>query len=91
MASVPTLKPQLVSANWVGGRRWDLQFQSGETVLLPEGKAGAAALTKFAEMDKSTGLLGRGMLRFDLRLGDKMIVRLPKPVPASDAKPVNEG
>ena len=40
MASVPTLKPQLVSATWVGGRRWDLQFQSGETVLLPEGRQG---------------------------------------------------
>ena len=92
MASVPTLKPQLVSASWVGGRRWDLQFQSGETVLLPEGEAGRTALTKFAEMDKTTGLLGRGMLRFDLRLGDKMIVRLPKALPAAtETKPVNEG
>ena len=31
MAAVPTLKPQLASATWVGGRRWDLNFQSGET------------------------------------------------------------
>src|SRR5439155_25657400 len=30
MASVPTLKPQLASATWVGGRRWDLNLQSGE-------------------------------------------------------------
>jgi len=37
MADVPTLKPQLASATWVGGRRWDLNFQSGETVALPEG------------------------------------------------------
>ena len=34
MAAVPTLKPQLASATWVGGRRWDLNFQSGETVAL---------------------------------------------------------
>ena len=34
MDSVPTLKPQLASATWVGGRRWDLNFQSGETVAL---------------------------------------------------------
>jgi cell division protein FtsQ len=84
MASVPTLKPQLASATWVGQRRWDLQFQSGETVALPEGETAATtALTKFAELDKSNGLLGRGLVRVDLRLPGKMIVRLPKvPEPA---------
>jgi len=76
---VPALKAQLVSASWVGERRWDLRFQSGETVALPEGAVAAAdALTKFAREDKSFGLLGRGMLRFDLRIPGKMIGRLPR-------------
>lgn len=76
---VPALKAQLVSAKWVGQRRWDLAFQSGETVLLPEGSAAAeTALAKFAKMDKSAGLLGRGILRFDLRIPGKMTVRLPR-------------
>jgi len=75
----PALKAQLVSATWVGQRRWDLSFQSGETVSLPEGAALAGtALVKFAQMDKSAGLLGRGMLRFDLRIPGKMTVRLPR-------------
>jgi cell division protein FtsQ len=75
----PTIKPQLVSATWVGGRRWDLKLQTGETIALPEGEDSAkAALGKFAELDKATGLLGRGLVRFDLRLPGKMIVRLPK-------------
>jgi cell division protein FtsQ len=75
----PALKAQLVSATWVGQRRWDLSFQSGETVALPEGEAQAnAALVKFAKMDKSAGLLGRGILRFDLRIPGKMTVRLPR-------------
>jgi cell division protein FtsQ len=79
MASVPTLKPQLASATWVGGRRWDLNFQSGETLALPEGEdAAKAALAKFARLDKSSGLLGRGIVRFDLRIPGKMIVRLPR-------------
>jgi len=79
MASVPTLKPQLSSATWVGGRRWDLNFQSGETVALPEGEESAkAALTKFARLDKQTGLLGRNIVRFDLRVPGKMIARLPR-------------
>jgi cell division protein FtsQ len=37
------------------------------------------ALGKFADLDKSTGLLGRGLLRFDLRLPGKMVVRFPNP------------
>jgi cell division protein FtsQ len=78
---VPALKAQLVSAKWIGQRRWDLSFQSGETILLPEGEAVAgAALVKFAKMDKSAGLLGRGIVRFDLRIPGKMTVRLPRDV-----------
>ena len=81
MSAAPNLKPQLVSATWVGGRRWDLTFQTGETVALPEGEdASKDALSKFAEQDKATGLLGRGLLRFDLRLPGKMIVRLPRAI-----------
>jgi cell division protein FtsQ len=79
MTAVPTPRPQLASATWVGGRRWDLNFQSGETVALPEGEGGAkAALMKFARLDKQSGLLGRGIVRFDLRMPDKMVVRLPR-------------
>lgn len=79
MDAVPTLKPQLASATWVGGRRWDLNFQSGETVALPEGEGDAAkALAKFARLDKSSGLLGRGVVRFDLRVPGKMVARLPR-------------
>lgn len=89
LAAVPTLRPQLASASWVGRRRWDLNFASGETVALPEGEAQAArALARFARVDRSAGLLGRGMVRFDLRLPDKMIVRLPRaPGEAITAEP----
>jgi cell division protein FtsQ len=91
MADVPTLKPQLASATWVGGRRWDLNFQSGETVALPEGELAARnALAKFAKADKTTGLLGRGIVRFDLRVPGKMIVRLPHAV-AEPGQPVPQG
>ncbi len=88
LGAVPTLRPQLESATWVGERRWDLSFQSGETVVLPEGDADARqALAKFAKLDKSAGLLGRGIKRFDLRIPGKMIVRLPQvPTPAAEPK-----
>jgi cell division protein FtsQ len=35
-------------------------------------------LSKFAKADKTSGLLGRGVVRFDLRVPGKMIVRLPR-------------
>jgi cell division protein FtsQ len=94
MAAVPTLKPQLASATWVGGRRWDLNFQSGEIVALPEGDdAAKTALVKFARLDKSAGLLGRGIVRFDLRVPGKMIVRLPRAPgePIVPAQPQQQG
>ena len=79
LQDVPTLRPQLAVASWVGQRRWDLSFQSGETVVLPEHEDAARdALMKFAKLDKSAGLLGRGLKRFDLRLPGKMTVRLPR-------------
>lgn len=93
MDGVPTLKPQLVSASWIGGRRWDLSFATGETVSLPETeRAATRALKRFAKMDSSVGLLGRDMIRFDLRVPGKMIVRVPPgatPPPAGTVEPAN--
>jgi cell division protein FtsQ len=77
IAAVPTLKPQLASATWIGGRRWDLNFQSGEVVALPESEdAAKSALMKFARNDRESGLLGRGYIRFDLRIPGRMTVQL---------------
>ena len=79
LSEVPTLRPQLESASWVGKRRWDLHFQSGETIALPEGITDAkAALVKLAKLDKSSAVLGRGIVRIDLRIPGKMVVRLPR-------------
>jgi cell division protein FtsQ len=36
------------------------------------------ALAKFVKADRSSGLLGRGLVRFDLRIPGKMIVRLKR-------------
>ena len=93
LADAPAMQAQLASATWVGGRRWDLSFQSGEIVALPEGEQAArAAITKFAKVDQSNGLLGRGLVRFDLRVPGKMIVRLPRaPGEAITGEPAREG
>jgi cell division protein FtsQ len=76
--AAPNLKPAMAGASWVGGRRWDLRFQSGEVLALPEGEAAARkALTRFASMDQSVQLLGKGYVRIDMRDPKRMLVRLP--------------
>ncbi len=85
MTHAPRLKPMLAGATWVGGRRWDLKFQSGEVLALPEGeKPSATALNKFAALDGKDGFLGRGFVRFDMRDPAKMFVRVGKNKPAID-------
>ena len=92
MENAPALKPMLAGATWVGNRRWDLRFQSGETLSLPEGdKISAAALVNFARMDGVNRLLGRGIVKFDMRDPDRFVLRLPqgkveeKPMDSGDA------
>lgn len=73
-----SVKPLLAGATWVGNRRWDLRFDSGETLSLPEGEAEAKrALAKFTHLEGSNRLLGRGILRFDMRDPTRFVLRLP--------------
>jgi cell division protein FtsQ len=89
MKAAPALDPMLAGATWVGNRRWDLRFQSGEVLALPQGdKEAAAALVRFARMDGMDRLLGRGFVRFDMRDPTKFVVRVPR---GAGKKPITEG
>jgi cell division protein FtsQ len=77
--SAPQLKPSMAGASWIGSRRWDIRFQTGEILALPEGEEAAKkALSQFAKMDQATQLLGRGFVRFDMRIPGKFIVRVSR-------------
>ena len=80
LETAPAMKGMMAGATWIGGRRWDVRFQSGEVLALPEGEAAAAkALAKFARMDASAGMLGKGFVRFDMRLYPKpMFIRMSR-------------
>lgn len=92
--TIPALKPNLAGATWVGNRRWDIRFKSGEVLALPEGDLLAAnALKRFAQIDATQNVLGRGFVRFDMRDPTKFVVRLrrdvPLPVTVDSAVPEN--
>jgi cell division protein FtsQ len=76
IASQAPLKQLIEGATWVGQRRWDLRFQSGETLSLPEGDAEATkALALFAKKDQEARLLGQGYVRIDMRDPARIVVR----------------
>jgi cell division protein FtsQ len=78
LEAAPALRPLVKAATWVGNRRWNLLFESGETLALPEGDADAAkALVKFAQLDGVRPLLGKGWIRFDMRDPTKLVARKP--------------
>ena len=95
MVAAPALKPRVVAATWIGNRRWDLKFDTGETLSLPEGEELAAkALKSFAEKDGTDKWLGSGkFIKFDLRdYPNRTVVRrvsggTPSPTPSATAKP----
>lgn len=93
LEGVPALRPMLAGATWVGGRRWNLRFKSGEVLALPEGEADAQrALVRFAREDGEVGLLGQGLVRFDMRIPGRMTVRVTRePGKRIDLTPEEEG
>ncbi|AEI37331.1 MAG: FtsQ-type POTRA domain-containing protein [Zymomonas mobilis subsp. pomaceae] len=64
----PDLKSRVDAASWIGNRRWDLHFASGETLALPEGSEAEVALTRFSHANREHHLLERGYVRFDMRI-----------------------
>lgn len=74
--SAQSLRDQVIGASWVGNRRWDLRFKTGETLSLPEGdKLAEQALVNFTRMDGVHRLLGRDIIHFDLRDPDRAYMR----------------
>ncbi len=77
--AAPRLRPMITDATWVGQRRWDLHFQGGEILSLPEGEAEARqAIERFAQMDQRESLLGRGFARIDMRDPRRVYLRISR-------------
>ncbi|KZM48519.1 cell division protein FtsQ [Labrenzia sp. OB1] len=75
LSAVPELRPRVRAAFLVSDRRWDLQLENGISIRLPENNI-HAALADLVKMDEESGLLSRDIMAIDLRLADRVTVRL---------------
>lgn len=72
----PQLREQVRAAIRVAERRWNLRLKNGLDVKLPETNL-EQALQLLATLDADKRLLSRDILSVDLRLPDRVSVRLP--------------
>jgi len=76
--AAPALRPQVSAAEWVGNRRWNLTFKTGQVLALPQGdEDSAGALMSFARLDGVNRLLGGKVVAFDMRNPDRIYMRVP--------------
>jgi cell division protein FtsQ len=74
LGSEPALKARVTAAVWVGDRRWNLHFDNGIDVKLPE-RHGDAAWRELARLERKDGLLQRDLVSIDMRMPDRLVVK----------------
>jgi cell division protein FtsQ len=73
--SEPNLKNRVMAAIRVGDRRWNIRFDNDVDLLLPEFDA-EEAWHRFARLESEHRLLARAITAIDMRLKDRLVVRL---------------
>jgi cell division protein FtsQ len=71
----PDIRSAVRASIFVAERRWDLRLSNGIDVQLPEGNI-ADALDRLVALDRDKKLLSRDITTVDLRLPDRVTVRL---------------
>lgn len=80
--------PRVKVANYISKRRWNLildSIENGITIKLPEENV-KQAWKKLIKLDRTQGILKRKLTFIDLRLKDKVIVKLEKMTPEERKK-----
>jgi cell division protein FtsQ len=75
LARWPALRPRMRAAVRVANRRWNIRLFNGVDVRLPEDNL-AAAIDELAALEETYGLLQRDIVAVDLRLSDRITIRL---------------
>jgi cell division protein FtsQ len=75
VASEPSIASRMTAAVFVAERRWNIRIDDRIDLRLPA-QAPAAALRRLVTLNKEHELLGRDIIAVDLRLEDRLIVRM---------------
>jgi cell division protein FtsQ len=90
LAAEPDLYHRIEALTYVGARRWDVRLAGGIQIQLPENDPGRA-WARLADTDRRDQLLERDISVVDLRLPDRLVVRLANPPPETPTKPGRKG
>jgi cell division protein FtsQ len=80
LATEPDLASRVSAAIRVGDRRWNLRIDNAIDVLLPAESA-AQAWAQVARLERSSSILKRDVQAIDVRLPDRLVVRVNPEVP----------
>jgi len=81
----PTLREGLLASSRIGDRRWDLIYQVGLRVMLPEVNA-ADAMNRLLKLQSESQVFERDIAILDLRLTDYIAITPVDRVPAEGAE-----
>ena len=84
-----TLRDQVRAAVLIGERRWNLRLKNGIDVQLPETGV-EAALARLVDLDRQKNLITRDVVMIDLRLADRVTVRLSDAAAEARAEALKE-
>jgi cell division protein FtsQ len=85
LSSEPTLLAHITASVRVGDRRWNIELDNGIEVALPETNA-ESAWHRLAALEHSDKLLERSVQVIDMRLSDRVVLRVPPDVAKSIIK-----
>jgi cell division protein FtsQ len=75
LASYQDLKSRMLAALRVGDRRWTLKLRTGTEIMLPDGNI-EMALNALQKLEQERGVLQRDLAAIDLRLLDRITLRM---------------
>lgn len=84
LASDPDLASRVTAAIRVGDRRWNVRIDNAIDVLLPADDT-ASAWTQLARLERTSAILKREVLTIDLRLPDRLVLRVSPDPPKEPA------
>jgi cell division protein FtsQ len=89
MAREPDLYKSVASASRIGERRWNIRFKNGVELKLPEQNA-SEAWQSFARMEQDQHLLERAVKSVDMRLSDRVFIKLVPAEPKAEKQDGSE-